>query len=138
LPLVPDPELKVLRAAGKAAGRRLMPYPKMTDELPEDEPETDDVLVYARRVARWQIQNIEENPSMNQEKAAARVRDARTLNELVRTLERLDALEKNRNSGNPKTKAKDDSDLKAALIGRLDQLVATSRARDAAGKPKPG
>jgi hypothetical protein len=116
----------------------------MNDALREGEADTDEVLVYARRVAIWQIENImtlkETAPGKRPtaEEARARARDARTLNELVRTLERLDALEKNRKSGGRKTKVKDDAELKEALVRRLDQLVAGARARETAGKPDAG
>ena len=48
--------------ADKAAGCKTAaptPFSKMNDALRESEPATDEVLDYARRIAIWQIENIE-------------------------------------------------------------------------------
>jgi hypothetical protein len=138
LPVFPDPERKQLREEAEAEWEAARP--KLDAGLLEDEPDTGAVLEYVRRVAKWQIETIEQ---MTKNKTAsydaqARARDARTLNELVRTLERLDALEKNRKLSGRRTKTKHDAELKAALVRRLDKLVAASRARDAAGRTERG
>jgi hypothetical protein len=135
LPLGQDPELLAARKARLAAAKAKRAPPNMTDGLPQDEEDTDEVLAYARRVAKLQIGSIEKmaDKKITPDEANARARDARTLNELVRTLERLDALEKNRKLSGRRTKTKHDAELKAALVRRLDQLAAASRARDAAG-----
>lgn len=114
------------------------PYPKL-EELLRQFGDADDVLFeFARLVLAWQIKQIDLKPSQNRETANARARDARTLNELVRTLERLEALEKSRKASGRKTKVKHDADLKAALIRRMDQLLAAERAREAAAKSEQG
>jgi len=79
---------------------------------------------YAKRMVQWQIEEIEMQPSNNRETAAARARDARTLNELARTLERLDKLEKSRVSKEKKSTKAEHEQKKADLIRRLDKLAA--------------
>lgn len=135
MPATPDEELVEARKARLAAAKAKRAPPNMTDGLPQDEEDTDEVLAYARRVAKLQIGSIEKmaDTKITSDEANARARDARTLNELVRTLERLDALEKNRKLSGRRTKTKHDAELKAALVRRLDQLVAANRAREPAG-----
>ncbi|MGQ0742301.1 MAG: hypothetical protein ACT4OG_08425 [Alphaproteobacteria bacterium] len=74
---------------------------------------------------------------MSREEANARARDARTLNELVRTLERLEALEAMRKAHGRKKKWKHESELKTALVRRLDKLLECGRA-DAASRLADG
>ena len=110
----------------------------MTDELPDDisipdeDAEIDEIVVCARKVAKFMIDTIAAKKSENREKANARARDARTLNELVRTLERLNALEQSCKAGGRKTKWKHDAELKAALVRRLDQLLESAKAAGSA------
>jgi hypothetical protein len=112
----------------------------MTDELPNDIPDEDsdvgDIVVYARKVAKIMIDTIAVKKSEDRETANARARDARTLNELVRTLERLDALETMHKRRGGKTKWKEDSELKQALVRRLDKLLESTRAPAGSGEPK--
>ena len=116
---MPDPYAPAPRYADSVAG--IYDMPTATD--------------YVRRVLDWQIREIEMQPSNDREIAAARARDARTLNELVRTLERLNALEKTRAGEKRKTKAAEDAELKEKFVRRLDQLLTAGPKADIAGKP---
>ena len=129
MPLTADPELAALRAAEREARAKMNLFPHMDKKLLE-EPDIDGALDYVRGVAKWQIENIMSmkekadkgmKPAETPDAANARARDARTLNELVRTLERLDALDqKRKDSGRTrKDKARREADLKASLVRRL-------------------
>jgi hypothetical protein len=63
-----------------------------------------------------------------------RAADARTLAALENTLERLSRLERERAAVRGKKVAKHDGDARAALERRLDQRLAASRKKGAAGK----
>jgi hypothetical protein len=89
-------------------------------------------------VVEWQIERIEMNPSSKATVAATRARDARTMGELVRMLEKLDALERSRAGGRRKTKVRDDSELKEALVRRLHQLSDAAGEDAVSGKPQRG
>jgi hypothetical protein len=88
-----------------------------------------------RRVLKWQIEQLDMKPSNDTKTANVRAKDARTMTELVRTLEKLDAVEKRREGKGRKEKARNDKDIKEQFVRRLDQLLA---ARDEASvPPKP-
>jgi hypothetical protein len=105
----------------------------------DDEPVSPDWAIdVVRRVIGWQIEEIRMEPSEEIKSANVRARDARTLAELVRTLERLDALEKRREAGGRKSKPRDDRDIKAKFVRRLDQLLAAGEKGGVPAKPQRG
>lgn len=108
-----------------------------SDRAPIPEEWAADIL---RAVLAWQIEQIKMKPSEDTAAAAVRARDARTMTELVRTLERLDAVEKRREgkSKSKKPKSRNDADIKANFIRRLDQLLATREAGGTPAKPERG
>jgi hypothetical protein len=107
----------------------------IADESPAPEDWTAEII---RRALAWQIEQMEMKPSKNPKIAAVRVRDARTMTELVRTLEKLDAVTRRREAKGRKPKPRDDRAIKEEFIRRLDQLLATRSEGGGAGKPEPG
>jgi hypothetical protein len=102
------------------------------DHAPDPEDWAADII---RAVLKWQIEQIRMKPSKNANTANRRAKDARTTAELVRTLERLDAVEKRREGKGRKAKPRNDKDIKEEFVRRLDQLLA---ARDEGSvPPKP-
>lgn len=77
-------------------------------------------------------------PSTNTKTATIRARDARTMTELVRTLEKLDAVNRRREAKGRKSKPRDDKAIKEEFIRRLDQLLAARGEGGGSGKPEPG
>jgi hypothetical protein len=59
--------------------------------------------------------------------ATKRVRDSGTLSSLVRTLEKLNALDQSREKKGKKGKPQNDAELKEHFVRRLDQLLAAGR-----------
>ena len=88
--------------------------------------DVESVAALVRRALGQQIEEISMRPSKDSKVSTAKARDARTMADLVRTLERLDALEKRREGKNKKAKAPSDADIKQRLQRRLDQLLASS------------
>jgi len=105
---------------------------ELRDDIPDENSDVEDIVFYARKVTKFMIDTITEKKSQDRELANARARDARTLNELVRTLERLDVLEQRGKARGAKTKWKHDSELKQALVRRLDKLLESTRAAGSA------
>jgi hypothetical protein len=103
------------------------------DDAPIPEEWAADIL---RAVLAWQIEQIKMKPSKNTKCAIVRARDARTMSELLRTLERLDAVEKRREGKGKKPKSRNDADIKADFIRRLDQLLAARDAGESSAKPQ--
>ena len=112
------------------------PPPHTASPAGSAENTDEDALAFAKRMVQWQIKEIEMQPSNDRETAAARARDARTLGELARTLERLDKLERARTGDKRKTKARDDSALKTDLVRKLDQLSQSGKTQCVSGKPQ--
>lgn len=104
----------------------------------EDAADADSAIATVRRALAWQLKEIRMKPSKDTKAAVVRARDARTMADLVRTLERLDALEKRREGKNKKTKAVSDADVKQQLVRRLDQLLAAGATGGVPGKPQRG
>lgn len=98
----------------------------------------DDALVFVIRMAKWQIEEIQMQPSNGRETATARARDARTLNELFRTLERLKALQHAATGDKRKTKVRDEAERKDALVRRLNQLLEPRAAGAVSGRTQRG
>jgi hypothetical protein len=104
----------------------LLPVPP---HLFDGTPLPEDWTVHLiRRVLEWQMEEILTKPSQTPASANARARDIRTMTELVRTLERLDAAARRREGKAKKPKAGDDENIKQAFIRRLDQLLAARNA----------
>jgi hypothetical protein len=91
-----------------------------------------------RTALRWQIDQIRMYPAKDKEEAALRAADSRTMKELVNTMEKLDAVDKRRDSKGRKSQSRDDRALKEAFIRHLDQLLAARTEADTPGKPEPG
>jgi hypothetical protein len=105
----------------------------------DDAPLPDDwAAEIIRRVLAWQIEQIKMKPSKNTGAATVRARDARTMTELVRNLDRLDAVNKRREGKGRKSKSRNDKDIREEFIRRLDQLLAARDADGAAAKPQRG
>jgi hypothetical protein len=118
-----------------SAKKKFFPDFKSPLRRPDGELDIDAVIAWACDVAETQIGTIraigareERTDAMNRDEANARARDARTLNELVRTLERLEALEAARKMHGRRTRWKQDGELKAALVRRMDKLLECTRA----------
>ncbi|HEY4264902.1 MAG TPA: hypothetical protein VGM72_06255 [Micropepsaceae bacterium] len=124
-------------SVGSVVRRIIADESPVLEDWPENWPEnwTADLI---RRVLAWQIEQMEMKPSKSPKIAAQRARDARTMTELVRTLEKLDAVNRRRESKGRKTKPRDDKAIKEQFIRRLDQLLAARVEGPAAGKPESG
>jgi len=121
---------KQAAAAGEAEQSESIIVPPLTAG---DSPLPDDWAVeVVRRVLDWQIKRIQMKPSQDIKEANSRARDSRTLTELVRTLEKLDAVVKRHEGKGKKPKSRDDKEIKEQFVRRLDQLLA---ARDEGGVP---
>jgi hypothetical protein len=107
----------------------------IADETPLPE---DWATALIARALTWQFEQIEMRPTRNPKTAAARAREARTMTELVRTLEKLDAANRRREAKGRKAKPRDDTATKEEFIRRLDQLLAAGGEGGGAGKPEPG
>ncbi len=70
--------------------------------------------------------------------ATTRGRDSTALSGLVRTLEKLNALDTAREKKGKKGKAKDDAGLKEEFVRRLDQLLTARTTAKLPAKPEPG
>jgi hypothetical protein len=69
---------------------------------------------------------------------ASRAADARTLNSLERTLERLARLEQERAARQERKVARHDKSARAALERRLDKLAAANETKRDSGGAEPG
>ncbi|HXJ01690.1 MAG TPA: hypothetical protein VNH44_10735 [Micropepsaceae bacterium] len=107
--------------------------PSIGVRVPEDW--AADIL---RAVLKWQIEQIRMEPAKDEETVALRARDSRTMKEMVHTMEKLDAVEKRRDSKGRKSKSRDDRALKEEFVRRLDQLLAARIAGSIPGEPKGG
>jgi hypothetical protein len=105
--------------------------PSIGAPIPEDW--AADIL---RAVITWQIEQIRMKPSKDTKAAAIRARDTRTMRELLNTMEKLDAVEKRRESKGRKSKPRDDKALKEEFVRRLDQLLAARSESGVPGKPE--
>ena len=91
-----------------------------------------------RRVLEWQMEEILTKPSKSPAVANARARDIRTMTELVRTMEKLDAANRRREAKGRKAKPRDDTAIKEEFVRRLDQLLAARSEENFSGKPERG
>jgi ribosomal protein L17 len=107
----------------------------IADESPIRDDWTAELI---QRALAWQIEQMEMKPSKNIITASVRARDARTMTELVRTLEKLDAVTRRREAKGRKSKPRDDTAIKEEFIRRLDQLLAVRSEGSSPGKPEPG
>lgn len=105
----------------------LLPVPEYVLDgtaLPDDW-----VFNLLQRALAWQMKEMMTKPSKTPAVANARARDIRTMSELVRIVEKLDAAARRRESKGRKAKARDDQDFRQVLIRRLDMLL-TARDTD--------
>jgi hypothetical protein len=105
---------------------------------PDAAADAESLIDTVRRALVWQIEGIRMKPSKKTADANARARDARTMADLVRTLEKLDALEKRREGKTRKSKAASDADVKSRIVRRLDQLLARRTEDGVSGTPERG
>jgi hypothetical protein len=85
------------------------------------------------------LRQMKENETMpeNHSEAIKRARDSMTLSGLVRTLERLNALDKSREKEGKK-RPRNDAELKEGFVRRLDQLLANGPKASVPGEPERG
>ena len=113
------------------------PVGEIVASLDAEDPE-DFAADLIRAVLKWQIEQIQMNPSKTTKQAGLRARDARTMTELVRTMEKLDAVEKRREGRGRKSKSRDDKAIKENFVRRLDQLLAARGEGGVSAKPQRG
>ncbi len=107
------------------------------ERLDLDEPLDEDwAAAFICKVIKFQIEAIEKNPSQTAEAANARLRDCRTLTDLVRNLDRLDAAKRRRDRKGIRANVKDET-FKDELVRKLDQLLAAEREGDGSGGVEP-
>jgi hypothetical protein len=97
----------------------------------------DAAIAFLREIIMAQMKENKTRPRKPQV-AAMRARDCATLAGLVRTLEKLDALDKTREVRGRKTKTKTDAELEDGFVRRLDKLLAAGNAPQSAGQPESG
>jgi hypothetical protein len=126
-----------LRAAGKKAGFVSTWVLNMTPRATPQDGDCEWLDEMVTKLQREFERQLERVSLANAESGDARERaaDARTLNALERTLERLAALERERAAVKEKKIAKHDGSARATLERRLDKRLASARARGPAGKP---
>jgi hypothetical protein len=104
----------------------------------EDAPfDVDGVIDFLKREIDRQMKAIQKTPSKTDARATTRARDARTISDLYRTLERLNTLEKKREKGR-KTNPRDDREIKERFVRRLDKLLAAGGKRSVPAEPQRG
>jgi hypothetical protein len=90
-----------------------------------------------RSLIQWQIEQIQMKPSNHTPTVNRRARQARTMTELVNTLNKLDAVQKRRDGKGRKVKPRDYSTIREDFIRRLDQLLAARGEEPLPGKSEP-
>jgi len=114
-------------AASDPSARK--PRPRLVFAEDCDDPDFDLLLVYAVKTARWIVDDIMQNPTLDPKIAEARAREARNLNELVRAIERLDRVQKRR-AGQPGKSAPDDvAETLRGIARKVDSIAAAEEAR---------
>jgi len=91
-----------------------------------------------RRILKWQIEQIEMEPTMSETTEKRRARDARIMAELARTLDEVDAVKARREKKGKKTETRDERAIKENFVRKLDQLLAARDEGSAAPGPRPG
>jgi DNA-binding transcriptional regulator YhcF (GntR family) len=125
-----------------AAKKRPGPLPAQASETPDGAGDAgpfdmDEVIDFLKREINRQMKTIQKTPSKTDVLASTRARDARTISDLYRTLERLNTLEKKRGKSG-KAKPRDDGEIRENVVRKLDKLLAATGKRSVSAESQRG